>query len=119
VSKCVGCGECATICPIKDAPAKFNEELSNRTAIYRDYPQAVPGAFVIDKHGPAPCKATCPVGQDVPGYLAMIREGKFAEAAEIIRRTNPLPLVCGHACFHPCDSIASGNTSRSPLRSAT
>jgi len=103
LTKCVGCGECPAICPVKDVPDRFNERLSSRTAIYRDYPQAVPGAFVIDKHGPAPCKATCPVGQDVPGYLAMIREGKFAEAVEIIRRTNPLPLVCGHACFHPCE----------------
>lgn len=103
LAKCVGCGECAKVCPIKDVPDRFNQTLSTRSAVFRNYPQAVPGAFQIDKHGPAPCKATCPIEQDVPGYLAMIREGKYAEAVQIIRRTNPLPVVCGYACFHPCE----------------
>lgn len=31
-------------------------------------------------------------------------EGKFAEAAEIIRRDNPLPLICGYVCHRPCES---------------
>ncbi len=103
LEKCTGCGDCVDVCPIKNVPDSFNRNLSRRSPIFRSYPQAVPGAFLIDKRGPAPCKAACPIGQDVPGYIAMIREGKFAEAVEIIRRTNPLPLICGYACFHPCE----------------
>lgn len=103
MEKCTGCGECNTVCPVRDVPDTFNMKLSKRKAIYRSFPQAVPGTFLIDKRGPAPCKAACPINQDVPGYLAMIREGKYAEAVQIIRRTNPLPVVCGYACYHPCE----------------
>ena len=46
--KCNGCGICAQKCPI-EAIDKFNEGLSGRSAIYVDYPQAVPLKFIIDR----------------------------------------------------------------------
>jgi glutamate synthase (NADPH/NADH) small chain len=46
----------------------------------------------------APCKAGCPVGVDIPEFIAEIREGNFAAAFEIISRTNALPAVCGRVC---------------------
>lgn len=45
--KCLGCGSCAEECPVKVAD-EFNELLSNRKAIYKQYPQAFPNAYVID-----------------------------------------------------------------------
>ena len=48
--KCSGCGDCALKCPIKKkALSEFDEGLSNRTAIYVPFPQAVPNIPVIDK----------------------------------------------------------------------
>ncbi|MEW5760679.1 MAG: CoB--CoM heterodisulfide reductase iron-sulfur subunit A family protein [Candidatus Thermoplasmatota archaeon] len=47
--KCVGCGVCATKCP-KKAKDEFNKALSERKAIYIDYPQAVPLIYSIDKN---------------------------------------------------------------------
>jgi heterodisulfide reductase subunit A-like polyferredoxin len=42
--KCVGCGDCATVCPVS-LPNEFEEGLNRRHAAYRLYPQAIPGAY--------------------------------------------------------------------------
>ena len=52
----------------------------------------------------APCRAACPAGIDVPTYVALIGEGRYAEAIEVIRRDNPFPWVCGLVCTRPCES---------------
>ncbi|HAP43019.1 MAG: glutamate synthase (NADPH), homotetrameric [Spirochaetes bacterium GWD1_61_31] len=46
----------------------------------------------------APCIAGCPVGIDIPGFLAETVVGRYAEAAAIIRLTNLLPAICGRVC---------------------
>ncbi|KPK89628.1 MAG: hydrogenase, partial [Deltaproteobacteria bacterium SM23_61] len=51
----------------------------------------------------SPCRHTCPVGIDVPHYVALIAEGKYVEAAELIRERNPFPAICGRICHHPCE----------------
>ena len=51
-----------------------------------------------------PCNHNCPAGSDVVGYLALIREGKYKEAWELIKQENPFPGVCGRVCPHPCES---------------
>ncbi len=45
---CVGCGICAEKCPQK-VPNEFEMGQSERKAIYRRFPQAIPMTFVIDK----------------------------------------------------------------------
>ncbi|MBI3793910.1 MAG: NADPH-dependent glutamate synthase [Nitrospinae bacterium] len=44
------------------------------------------------------CVEGCPVGIDIPGFIALIEEGKPAEAAKKIRETNFLPAECGRVC---------------------
>jgi NADPH-dependent glutamate synthase beta subunit-like oxidoreductase len=44
---------------------------------------------------------------NVLGYACLIKEGKFAEAYEVIRRTNPLPAVCGRVCYAPCQEACN------------
>jgi len=51
-----------------------------------------------------PCNHNCPAGTDIVGYLALIREGKYKEAWELIKQENPFPGVCGRVCPHPCES---------------
>jgi glutamate synthase (NADPH/NADH) small chain len=46
----------------------------------------------------APCVAGCPVKIDIPGFIAKMKEGEFAEAAAVIKRTNLLPSICGRVC---------------------
>lgn len=44
------------------------------------------------------CVDGCPVCVDIPGFLGLITEGKFSEAAQKIKATNCLPAVCGRVC---------------------
>jgi len=44
------------------------------------------------------CIAGCPVDVDIPGFIKLIAEGKFLEAAWKLKETNALPAVCGRVC---------------------
>jgi len=44
------------------------------------------------------CITGCPVGIDIPGFVKLIAEGKFEEAADLILLVNALPAVCGRVC---------------------
>ena len=44
------------------------------------------------------CVAGCPVDVDIPGFIKLIAEGKFTEAAWKLKETNALPAVCGRVC---------------------
>ncbi len=101
--KCTGCGDCAEPCPVI-LPNEFEMALGTRKAIYRPFPQAIPKIFTIDKKGNPPCRAACPAGVNAQGYIALITQGKFKEALELIRRDIPFPGICGRVCFHPCET---------------
>ena len=53
---------------------------------------------------PVPCVALCPAGVDVPGYMALVGEGRCADAVRLIRKDNPFPTACGLICEHPCEA---------------
>jgi glutamate synthase (NADPH/NADH) small chain len=44
------------------------------------------------------CVEGCPVNIDIPGFIALVQEGKFIEAAWKIKEQNALPAVCGRVC---------------------
>ncbi len=46
----------------------------------------------------AKCIAACPVNVDIPGFVSLIQQGKFLEAARKIKQDNALPAVCGRVC---------------------
>jgi formate dehydrogenase beta subunit len=50
------------------------------------------------------CQNVCVLHTDVPGYVALIAKGKFEEAYELLRETNPFPSICGRVCHHPCET---------------
>ncbi|MEW6511730.1 MAG: NADH-quinone oxidoreductase subunit NuoF [Bacteroidota bacterium] len=50
----------------------------------------------------SPCQYMCPLHTDVPAYLTLIARGQFKEALEVVRRTNPLPIICGRVCMAHC-----------------
>jgi heterodisulfide reductase subunit A len=102
VNKCNTCGECAKVCPV-EVPDEFEMGLHMRKAAYLPLPQAVPSAFAIDKRGTSPCRIACPAGVNAQGYIALISQGKFKEALEVIRRTVPFAGVLGRVCTHPCE----------------
>ncbi|HIC95628.1 TPA: FAD-binding protein, partial [Candidatus Bipolaricaulota bacterium] len=104
--ECTGCGECERVCPVR-VPSEFDEGLTQRKAIYRPFPQAVPNIYTISRRGFPPCQAACPIHQNAQGYIALVREGKIKEALGVILRDNPLPSVCGRICTHPCTSACT------------
>jgi NADPH-dependent glutamate synthase beta subunit-like oxidoreductase len=55
----------------------------------------------------APCNAACPVGTDVEGYMNLLREGRVAEARDLLLRENPMPAVTGRVCDHPCQTACN------------
>jgi glutamate synthase (NADPH) small chain len=46
------------------------------------------------------CRDGCPIHNDIPGFIALLREGKFEEAYWVDRRTNSFPAVCARVCPH-------------------
>ena len=69
-------------------------------------------AHIVDKRCPAgickdlvraPCANACPADVDVPSYVSLVSEGKYAEGLEIHRRRNPFALVCGRVCPAFCE----------------
>jgi len=52
----------------------------------------------------SPCQHTCPVGMDIPAYMALVRAGRTDDAYQVLKRTNPFPSICGRVCGHPCQT---------------
>lgn len=64
-----------------------------------------------------PCAAACPVGTDVRGYVQAIAQGRYEEAFEIARASNPLVSTCGRICAHPCESRCRRGSIEDPISS--
>lgn len=62
-----------------------------------------------DYKQPVPCVSLCPAGVDIPGYIALVREGRYADAVRLIRKDNPFPVTCGLICEHPCEARCRRN----------
>ena len=51
-----------------------------------------------------PCTDVCPAHVDVPGYIALVKDGRNEDAVRLIRKDNPFPSVCAYVCEHPCET---------------
>jgi len=63
----------------------------------------------------APCQSGCPANVDVPGFVSLIKEKRYAEALKLHRERNPLAAVCARVCVHPCESKCKRTTIDSPV----
>ncbi|MGD8564827.1 MAG: FAD-dependent oxidoreductase [Candidatus Bathyarchaeota archaeon] len=85
VDKCKSCGVCAKVCPIV-VPDEFNECLSKRKAVYIEFPQAVPSAYVIDFNSCTKCgkcEQLCPskaISLDDKGETLNLKVGAIVVA---------------------------------------
>ncbi len=98
--RCHSCDVCIRGCPAEFIPEYRRVEKSLRGTLYR--------GTLLERSSRRrvslpPCQEACPIHQDIPGYVALISEGQFREALELIRKVNPLPAVCGFVCHHPCE----------------
>ena len=70
---------------------------------------------VISKRQSVPCRGGCPAGVDVPGYVSLVRAGRYDDAVKLIRKDNPFPTVCALICEHPCEAKCRRNIIDSPV----
>jgi NADPH-dependent glutamate synthase beta subunit-like oxidoreductase len=101
LTKCTGCGTCERICP-----KSIITLTSSSRRIGREYTLA---------ECTAPCQRSCPAGIEIPVYIRKIREGDPLGAVEVIKETNPFPLVCGRICVHPCEYDCRRNLVDEPV----
>jgi len=111
---CTSCGECSPVCPVTVADA-YNEELGERKAIYKLYPQAIPNTYAVTKNGHSPCKRACAVHTSAQGYVALIANGQFAEAFTVASEPNPFAAVCGRVCTHKCETDCTRGEIEEPI----
>ncbi len=48
------------------------------------------------------CENSCPMHMNIPGYLALLGEGRIEDAYELTLRDNPLPGSLGRICHFHC-----------------
>jgi formate dehydrogenase beta subunit len=73
-----------------------------------DFSQAVSGEKQITKGTyysklTAPCLDACPIHLDIPKYVELIKDAKFAESLTVIRERLPIAGIVGRVCFRPCE----------------
>ncbi len=80
------------------------------TGCREDYEEHIKeGKCICQYKLPVPCVAQCPAKVDIPGYVALVGEGRYADAIRLIRKDNPFPTTCGFICEHPCESRCRRN----------
>jgi NADPH-dependent glutamate synthase beta subunit-like oxidoreductase len=95
-SGCKFCGACVAVCP--------TGALSDRDISWDE-----PEATLV------PCKSACPAGIDVPRYVDLITQGKFAQAIAVIREKVPFPATLGRVCFAPCEDGCKRGALNEPI----
>ncbi|MBM3119489.1 MAG: 4Fe-4S dicluster domain-containing protein [Chloroflexi bacterium] len=102
---CTSCGLCQEECQVK---IPFTSGRSNymHSAIHAPLIgiRSVPAAYTIDKNGVAPCRVSCPLGINVPGFICLLSKGKANEALSLINEAAPLAGILGRVCTHPCEN---------------
>lgn len=73
------------------------------------------GVCTCNSNASVACVQSCPAGVDVPGYIALIKAGRCADAVRLIRRDNPMPAVCAYICEHPCENLCKRNIIDAPI----
>ncbi len=98
-SGCRYCSACVEVCPtsaLMDKAAKWNFEIDREEVV-------------------VPCHYACPAGIDVPLYVYLIGEGKFADSLAVIREKVPFPGALGRVCIHPCEQACRRNALNDPI----
>ena len=83
-SGCKFCGACAEVCPTGAIMDRGVEPAEREAKL-------------------VPCRSACPAGIDVPRYIRLIKEERFAEAVAVVREKVPFPATLGYICLHFCE----------------
>lgn len=84
-----------------------NPVLSTIRHFYSEYV-----AHIRDHHCPAgvcaglvraSCQSACPANIDIPGFVSLIGDKRYADALKLHRERNPFAAACARVCFHTCE----------------
>jgi len=100
-ARCTGCGTCVRTCPVG-----IMKLTSVSDRILGEYTTA---------ECTAPCQRTCPAGIDIPEQIRQTALGDYEAALRVIKERNPLPLICGRICPHPCELECRRNLADEPV----
>jgi formate dehydrogenase beta subunit len=64
---------------------------------------------------PVRCGEACPAGIDIPRYVRLIGEGKYAESLAVIKQAMPFPGILGRVCFAPCEHDCRQSRQEEPI----
>ena len=81
-----------------------NMVLRSLKANREDYEAHLQGNCNAHFDAPVPCVTLCPANVDIPGYIALVSAGRYADAVRLIRKDNPFPSACALVCEHPCET---------------
>ena len=107
-SKC-GFGQSALF-PIGDALIYYKDDFLALLSGTRKLDETTREAAVT-----APCMNACPAGLDIPGYIELIKNGRFRESLALVRERCILPGVIGRVCTHPCEDACVRKDMDEPL----
>lgn len=54
-----------------------------------------------------PCTKGCPLGNNIPEIIRLIKEEKFEQAYKELSKTTVLPSICGRICPHMSQCMGS------------
>ncbi len=64
----------------------------------------------------APCQEACPIHQDIPDYVSLVGEGRYADALAVIYDGNALPNITCNICDHQCQFHCSRMDYEGPVQ---
>ncbi len=113
---CTGCKKCEENCSTRLTKIRDGKNII-LNAIHKPYPgnKSVPSTMVIDKNEVSPCRASCPLGINVQGFVSLLANNKVQEAYDLINSSAPLGGILGRLCKHPCESKCSRDKVDSPV----
>jgi formate dehydrogenase (NADP+) beta subunit len=98
-ANCRFCNACTQVCP---------------TGSIRDKISLIAGGQQKED-AYVPCRYACPAHTDIPKYVRYAKEGKFDEAAAVIREKLPFPKALGYICSHVCELQCKRNALNEPV----
>jgi len=92
-----------------------NLVLQGMAAFKSDYISHMKTGRCTTEFASIPCVDGCPAHVDIPGYIALVHEGRYEDAIRLIRKDNPFPSTCALICEHPCEHHCRRGLVDSPI----
>lgn len=141
--RCTKCSECAASCPVhaisfpflkkhkKITPETIIPTINSNTTVTKDAMVEISNSLTIKIKQPSKhyvtlqtircvrcglCKEACPLHNEIPAWMTLLREKRLIEAVEVMHSTNSLPEICGLVC--PQERLCEGACSLGKLDGA-